>query len=56
MSSLDNLLSTLTDEDDVVVDTPEEGISQRKKRDTLKDAIQHGKAHFLPGKEGEMEY
>ena len=51
MSSLDNLLSTLTDKDDVV-DTPEEGVVQRKKRETLKDAIHHGKAHFLPGKKG----
>ena len=51
MSSLDSLLSTLTDEGfDDVVDTPEEGVVQRKKRETLKDAIQHGKAHLLPGK------
>ena len=33
-----------------VVDTPEEGVAQRKKRKTLKDAIQYGKAHLLPGK------
>ena len=56
-SSLDSLLSTLTDEGfDDVVDTPEEGVAQRKKRETLKDAIQYGKAHFLPGEKREMEY
>ena len=36
MTSLDNLFPTLTDEDD---DIAEEGISQRKKRDTLKNSI-----------------
>ena len=51
MSSLDNLLSTLTDENNVV-DTPEEGVVERKKSETLKDAIQYGKAHLLPGKKG----
>ena len=35
-----------------VVDTPEEGVIQRKKRETLKDAIQHGKAHFYLEKKG----
>ena len=49
MSSLNSLLSTLTDEDDVV-DTPYEGVAQRKKRKTLKHAIQYGKVHLLPGK------
>ena len=55
MSSLDNLLSTLTDDEgfDDVVDTPKEGVEQRKKREALKDVIDHGKAHFLPGKKGE---
>ena len=32
------------------VDTPEEGVC--KKRKTLKDAIQYGKVHFLPGEKG----
>ena len=51
MSSLDSLLSTLPDEgfDDV---TPEEGVVQREKRETLKNAMHHGKAHLLPGKKG----
>ena len=48
-SSLNSLLSTLPDEDDVV-DAPEEGVVQRKKRETLKYAINHGKVHFLPAK------
>ena len=52
MSSLDSLLSTLPEGFDDVVDIPEEGAVQRKKCETLKDAIQHGKAHFLPGKKG----
>ena len=56
MSSVDCLLSTLNDEGfDDVVDTPEEGVVQGKRRKNLKDAIHHGKAHFLPGKKGEME-
>ena len=52
MSSLDNLLSNIDEGFDDVVDTPEEGVAQRKKRETLKDAIQYGKAHLLPGKKG----
>ena len=48
MTSLDNLLSNIDEGFDDVVDTPEEGVAQRKKREILKDAIQHGKAHFLP--------
>ena len=51
MGSLDSLLSTLTDEGDVV-DAPEEGVPQRTKCETLKDAIQYGKTHLLPGKKG----
>ena len=47
MSWLDSLFS---DEGFDHVDTPEEGISQHKKRDTLKDAIQNWKSHFLPVK------
>ena len=52
MTSLDNLLSNIDEGFDDVVDTPEEGVVQRKKRETLKDAIQYGKAHLLPGKKG----
>ena len=48
MTSLDNLLSNIDEGFDDVVDTPEEGVAQRKKRETLKDAIQYGKAHLLP--------
>ena len=51
MSLLDSLLSTLTDEDNVV-DTSEEGVAQTKKHKILKDSIQNGRAHFLPGKKG----
>ena len=51
MTSLDNLLSIFTDKDDVA-DTPAEGAVQRKNIQTLKDAIHHEKAHFLPGKKG----
>ena len=47
MTSLDNLLSTLTDDEDDAVD--QEGVAQRE---TLKDVINHGKTHFLPGKKG----
>ena len=51
MTSLDSFLPLLTDEEfDDVVDTPEEGVAQRKKREILKDAIQYGKTHFLPRK------
>ena len=39
MTSLDNLLD-------------EEGVEQLKKRENLKDVIEHGKAKFLPGKKG----
>ena len=46
MSSLDSLLSTLPDEDNVV-DTPEEGFVQCKKCETLKNAIHHGKSTLL---------
>ena len=51
MSSLDSLLPKLTDEgfDDI---SEEGGDAQCKKRETLKDAIQYGKAHLLPGKKG----
>ena len=51
MSSLDNLLVNLTDErfDDNI---PEEGVC--KKLETLKDAIQYRKVHFLPGKKGKL--
>ena len=52
MSSLDNLLSNIDEDFDDVVDTPEEGVAQRKKRETLKDAIKYGKVHLLPGKKG----
>ena len=52
MSSVDRLLSNIDEGFDDVVDTPEEGVAQLKKRETLKDAIQHGKVHFLPGKKG----
>ena len=52
MTSLDNLLSTLDEGFEDVVDTPKEGVEQRKKRETLKDVIEHGKAKFLPGKKG----
>ena len=46
------MLSTLPDDENDVVDTPEEGVAQRKKKETLKDAIQYGKAHLLRGKKG----
>ena len=52
MRSLDSLLSTLTDED-IVVDTPEQGVVQQ--RETLKNAIHHEKVHLLPGKKEKME-
>ena len=48
MTSLDNLLSNIYEEFDGVVDTLEEGVAQQRK--TLKDAIQYGKVHLLPGK------
>ena len=49
MSSLDSLRPVLTDEG-FDNDTPEEGVAQCKKCETLKDATQNGKVHFLPGK------
>ena len=52
MTSLDNLLSNIDKGFDDIVDTPKEGVVQRKKSKTLKDAIQYGKAHLLPGKKG----
>ena len=52
MTSLDNLLSTLDERFEDVVDTPKEGVKQRKIRETIKDVIEHGKAKFLPGKKG----
>ena len=53
MSLLDSLLHKLTDEE-FQDDIPKEGgeDAQRKKRDTLKDTIQYGKSHLLPGKKG----
>ena len=47
MSSLDSLLPKLTDEgfDDDIPE--EEGDAQRKKRETLKDAIQYGKVQLV---------
>ena len=50
MSELEKILSLLND-DPVLdeVDTPEEGVIQRKKRDVLKDVIKKGKAHLLGG-------
>ena len=55
MTSLDNLLSNIDEEVDNVVDTPEEGVAQREKRKTLKDAVEYGKVHMLPGKKRQME-
>ena len=51
MSELEKFLSLLNDDNQVLdeVDTPEEGVIQRKKRDVLKDVIKKGKAHLLGG-------
>ena len=52
MSSLDSLLPKLTDEGFTMTYLRRKEDAQRKKRETLKDAIQYGKAHLLPGKKG----
>ena len=51
MSELEKIFSLLNDNNQVLdeVDTPEEGVIQRKKRDILKDVIKKGKAYLLGG-------
>ena len=49
MSELEKFFSLLNDDNLDEVDTPEEGVIQRKKRDVLKDVIKKGKAHLLGG-------